>query len=194
MTNTRNRKLFTALVTAAVAAAVVAGCSRGGDDGERAAPPSTVAPGCGAPRIPGYPQVDPCAAESVLAAAATVVFSWDPQRQQTQGDSFNAAADLLDPAYLRRVGDSASVLAPVTGATWARWMTEGITVTADAHATGDDHPSDTATAAYRVMAVRQQITYPDGRPAEPPRDLAVYMAATRTGPHAPWRVSLISPR
>lgn len=141
-------------------------------------------PRCAArPFLAPYSTVDPCAPEVVLTSAAEVIFSYRPDRQPDSGEAFLAAAPLIAPDYLNRIGVSAAALASTTASTWARWSALHIAVTATSHVTADDHPADTSNRVSRVIAVTQ-------RPGdEPPHVLTVYMQATRDNVNLPWLVT-----
>ena len=79
------------------------------------------------------------------------------------------------------------MLDPLAVADWASWRGAGVAVAATARIAGDDHPADTTTRFARVVTVTQQ---PSDR--SPPRELAVYITATRTSPAAPWLVDRIN--
>jgi len=142
--------------------------------------------GCGVGTFSApFTSVDSCSATAVLVAAATAVFSARPS-EQDQRSAFQSAAGLIEPAYLRRLGDSGVALWPVTGATWARWAAAGVRVDAVARVSAEDHPADTADAVSRVIAVTEQPS--DG---EPSARFAAHMRAARTELGAPWLVDMI---
>lgn len=188
-TNTRRR--LAAAVLAGAAALTMAACGSPASKDTTATTPA--GPVCQVQPIPGYDQINPCLPEPVMTAAAQRVFSYEPATQESTANSFQAAGPLLDPTYAGEVGASASMLAPVTGATWARWKADGDTVTATAQVTSDEHPADTATSAMRVVAVIQHVIGPNGKPADDDINTTVYMTATRASAASPWLVSMIRP-
>lgn len=132
--------------------------------------------------------------DAVLVAAAQTIFTYRPAEQSSQADSFRAAGDLLNARYSSEVGPSASALAPITGATWARWAETSSIVTADAAISPTQHPADTETSHMRVVEVTQRIEPGPGGAPEPDQMLTAYMVAGREGPGRPWQVVVIDLR
>ncbi|WP_280378182.1 hypothetical protein [Nocardia wallacei] len=150
-------------------------------------PPRDTGAPCGAPRFAApFDHIDGCSAEHVAVAAVTAMFTYRPSAEVDQRVAFRRAAPLLAPDYARRAEHSAVALAPVTAALWQQWAAAGVTVTATARVTGDDHPVDTATRAARVLAV---TLVPDDLGA--PIPLTVYTHLRRPNPAAAWRVSAL---
>ena len=205
----RTRRLTAPLIagTAALVLVLVTACSATPDtDTEAATATTTPAIGqCDSTRLRGFPTVDAgCDPDSVLTAAAAIVFSYRPAEHLGQADSFAAAQPLMTPDYVQSVGVSASALAPITGAQWAQWAADSSVVTATAVITAADHPADTDTRHLRVLTVTQHVTGQAGAAAGPdPAPLTVYMGAQKitpptrasTGPVARiWAVDTISIR
>ncbi len=178
------RRRSVAVVAVALSAVLVASAIGGcGHQQDRSVPP------CAAPRFPApYVGTNPCSPEAVLTSAASAIFTYRPDRQHDSAAAYITAAPLIAPDYLHRIGTSATALAPITAATWARWSSLHITVTAEARVTTDDHPADTSNQALRVIAVTQ---HPGD---EPPRALTAYMQATRDGSKQPWLVTELEVR
>ncbi|KZM71628.1 hypothetical protein AWN90_02575 [Nocardia terpenica] len=119
----------------------------------------------------------------MLTAAATAIFTYRPDHQRDTATAFLAAAPLIATDYLHQIGASATAMAPITAATWARWSSLHITVTATVRITEDDHPTDTSTRIRRVIAVTQ-------RPGdEAPRELTAYLQVARDSADKPWLVT-----
>ncbi|MCM6774426.1 hypothetical protein NDR87_14190 [Nocardia sp. CDC159] len=121
-----------------------------------------------------------------MTTATATVFSYRPSSEPDARSAFRRAAPLMDPQYAQRAEPAATVLAPITGAMWARWASAGTTVTAVARVTADDHPPDTGTRTARVLGVTQ--TPSDHTPAN---RFAVYVEAERANNVAGWRVSAL---
>ncbi|MBF6064694.1 hypothetical protein IU500_24665 [Nocardia terpenica] len=146
-------------------------------------------PACTAPPFAAqYWAIDPCSPDAVLIAATDAIFNSQPDRQYDSAESFYAAASLVAPGYLQRIGASAIAWTPIPTATWARWSSQRISVTAAARITADDHPADTRSQSSRVIAVTQ---HPGD---EPPRAFTVYAQATRDGSNRPWLVTNLEVR
>ncbi|MEV0766261.1 hypothetical protein [Nocardia sp. NPDC050435] len=147
--------------------------------------PAFVETSCTAPRfVSPFTAVDPCSAEAVLVAALVAMFSYTPATESDQQAAFTAAAPLLTPDYAARGRSAATVILPITVATWQQWRTAAVAVDAEAHLTGDDHPVDTDTAIYRVMALTL-------RPSDASASLTftAYVTAGRTDRATAWRLS-----
>ncbi|MGO4613027.1 hypothetical protein AB4305_03625 [Nocardia sp. 2YAB30] len=130
-----------------------------------------------------FGEVDPCSAEAVLTAAVTAAFSYRPSGHADQRVSFRAARPLMDPRFAARAESAALVWAPVSATQWQQWRTDDVTITVSARVTRDDHPTDTATTASRVLAI-------DFEPSNQPQiRWAVYGHATRTTAASAWLLS-----
>ncbi|KZM70419.1 hypothetical protein [Nocardia terpenica] len=136
-----------------------------------------------------FEQVDPCAAAGVMTAAVTAIFSYRPAQQSDPRAAFRSAEALMEPGFAAGGEPAAVVLAPVPAVVWRHWQTTGTSVAASVQVTGDDHPTDTATAAARVLAV--QLRPSDGEAAI---GFAAYTRASRANPGAGWLVSGIEVR
>ncbi|MEV6140492.1 hypothetical protein AB0L63_31520 [Nocardia sp. NPDC051990] len=132
---------------------------------------------------PPFGEVDPCSAESVLAAAVTTVFGYWPSEHPDQRVAFRAARLLMDSAFAQRAEPAALVWAPVSATQWQQWRNDATTIAASARVTSDDHPADTATTASRVLAVELEPRN------QPPIRWAVYAHATRTTTGSAWLLS-----
>lgn len=191
MTSHADRPYWAGGAAAMLAGALIvasAGCS---SDEPARDQPAPSAQQCTADPLPGFSGLDRCNGDTVLQAAAATIFSYHPAQQINQAAAFDAAAGLLSEQYHRQVGASASVLAPITGATWLRWAQNNAVVTATPRITSTDHPPDTDTRHARVVEVTQHVT---GGAPEPDRRLTVYMTAAREAATAPWQISLLSVR
>ncbi|MGW0251114.1 hypothetical protein ACWDYH_31245 [Nocardia goodfellowii] len=165
---------------AALAVGLSAGC------GQHPASPNTDKP-CTAARFDApFTAIDPCSGEAVLAAALDAMFSYTPATQSDQRAAFLAATPLLEPGYAERGRSTATVMLPITAATWQRWRAAAVSVTAEVHVTGDDHPVDTDTVIHRVMAVELRLS--DSSPA---LGFTAYTTARRVDRSMPWLVSAI---
>jgi len=150
------------------------------------APGPASARGCGPGTFPApYTRVDSCSAPEVLLTAATAVFSAHPAVQDPQ-DALESAAALIEPGYLRALGDSAVTLWPVTGAQWAQWATADVRVLGRARFGAEDPPADTASSISRVLVVTEHPS--SGADLTP---FPVHMRVARTEPGGPWLVDLI---
>ncbi|MBF6176044.1 hypothetical protein [Nocardia blacklockiae] len=116
----------------------------------------------------------------------TTIFTYRPSAEPDQRIAFGRAAPLLEADYARRTAAVAVALAPVTAMLWQQWAAAGVTVTATARVTGDDHPADSATRAARVVAV---ALVPDDHGASLP--LTLYTHLRRPNAAAAWRISAL---
>ncbi|MGF6888040.1 hypothetical protein ABIA39_006553 [Nocardia sp. GAS34] len=150
------------------------------------APGPASARGCGPGTFPvPYSRIDSCSAPSVLLAAASAVFSARPAEQDPH-DALESAAALIEPGYLRALGDSAVTLWPVTGAQWAQWATADVSVLGRARFGAEDSPADTASSTSRVLVVTEHPS--TGADLTP---FPVHMRVVRAGPGDPWLVDMI---
>ncbi|WP_329410767.1 hypothetical protein OG563_00325 [Nocardia vinacea] len=132
---------------------------------------------------PPFGTVDPCSAEAVLAATVSTVFGYRPSEQTDARVAFRAARVLMDPGFAERAESASLVWAPVSPTQWQQWRGSATAITTSAHITSDDHPTDTATTASRVLGV-------DLQPGDqPPIRWAVYAHATRTTAGSAWVLS-----
>lgn len=166
-------------LTAAIALAVTAGCA--------ANPPQPTVNNeqqCGTVSFaPPFDTVDPCSVEAVLTAAVSTVFGYRPSEHADARVAFRAARALMDPGFAERAESAAVVWAPVSANQWQQWRNTATTITTTARVSSDDHPSDTATTASRVLGVELQ-------PGEQsPIRWAVYAHATRTTTGSVWVLS-----
>ncbi|WP_433620917.1 hypothetical protein [Nocardia sp. CA-120079] len=130
-----------------------------------------------------FDTVDPCSAEAVLTAAVSTVFGYRPSEQTDARVAFRAARVLMDPGFAERAESAALVWAPVSPTQWQQWRGAATAITTSTHITSDDHPTDTATTASRVLGV-------DLQPGDqPPIRWAVYAHATRTTAGSAWALS-----
>ncbi|WP_433709701.1 hypothetical protein ACQP2U_24890 [Nocardia sp. CA-084685] len=132
---------------------------------------------------PPFAMVDPCSVDAVLTAAVTAVFSYRPSEHTDARVTFRAARALMDPRFAERAESAALVWAPLSATQWQQWHTTATPIIASAGVSSDDHPTDTATTADRVLAV-------DLQPGDlPPISWAVYAHATRTTAASGWVLS-----
>ncbi|WP_072713728.1 hypothetical protein [Rhodococcus rhodnii] len=188
----RTRGALIAIV--ATAALVLAGCGSNDhdhdhpmDQGGPAAASTTPPP----PPLPApFTDVDQDDAEAVLVAAAESLFSYRPAEQSSQVDAAAATRPLLDDRFFAANEAGFGVLAPITGAMWERWRSQGAAVTATAQVTSDAHPADQPARISRVLAVTVTAHAPDGTELDR-MQWPVYMSATKLGV---WRVSAVAVR
>lgn len=168
------------VLTAAIAlAAVTTGCSANtphpGANTEQHCRPVSFAP--------PFATVDPCSVDAVLIAAVSAVFGYRPSEHADARVAFRAARALMDPGFAERAESAAVVWAPVSAAQWQQWRSAATTITTTVRVSSDDHPTDTATAASRVLGVELQPG------DQSPIRWAVYAHATRTTAGAVWVLS-----
>ncbi|WP_406279381.1 hypothetical protein OH799_11885 [Nocardia sp. NBC_00881] len=130
-----------------------------------------------------FGEVAPCSVEAVMTAAVTTVFSYRPSEHADQRVAFRAARSLMDPRFADRAESAALVWAPVSADQWQQWRSDAVSIAASARVTSDDHPTDTATTASRVVAVGLE----PGN--QPPIMWTVYARATRTTAASAWLLS-----
>ncbi|WP_194817936.1 hypothetical protein [Nocardia sp. XZ_19_385] len=133
-----------------------------------------------------FAAIDPCSAEAVLTAALATMFTYTPATQSDQRATFRAATPLLEPEYATRGEAGATVVLTVTATTWQRWQTASVSLTAEVHVTGDDHPVDTDTVIHRVLALALQPS--DSTPA---LAFTAYATARRVDRSRPWLLSAL---
>ncbi|WP_330251455.1 hypothetical protein OG874_35755 [Nocardia sp. NBC_00565] len=142
---------------------------------------------CTAPPFPHpYTNVDPCAAEEVLTAAVTRIFSQSSEKYDP-ATSFDAASPLLTDDYRERVGNSAIALGGQITSTLSeqRGATRVITT---AHVAEDDHPPDTGGSVSRVITLDQHLG--DG----PAHHTSIYARVVRTDSKRPWLLDQLEVR
>ncbi|MEL4183530.1 hypothetical protein MTQ17_09840 [Corynebacterium bovis] len=163
---------------AAVAAAVLAGC-QSPDEGDTAdgmsvdtsvaagtattgTPVPQVGDGSGlaeADYVPVdrgvFPTVDDSDPTSVLVAGLEVSFGWDPARDSGQFEGFRRAKSLWNNQYLRSQELGLTTLVPMSSRSWQSWGDAGTRIVPRVSVLSDQHPPDTATDFYRVVAIDQ---------------------------------------
>lgn len=134
--------------------------------------------GFGAP----YEHIDPCSAEAVVQGAVAAVFDYRPADDTDPHAAFSRARPLLRDRFAAEAAPAAAVWAPITTSQWQRWRDHQTQITTTVEVTADDHPTDTAATADRVLAVHLQPAQ------EPTVTFTVYASATRI-PGGPWLLS-----
>ncbi|WP_280426684.1 hypothetical protein [Nocardia carnea] len=134
-----------------------------------------------------YEHIDPCSADAVLQAAVTAIFDYRPAEDTDPRAAFTRARPLLQDRFATQAAPAAAAWAPITTNQRQRWRDHQTPITTTVIVTGDDHPTDTAATADRVLAVHIQPAH------EPAVVFTVYASATRI-PGGPWLLSELGAR
>jgi len=190
-----------------------AGCGLGRDgssDDSAQKPASTVRPSAGtsaseepparpsgSPGIPhgGIPKpgdVDEQSPDAVAKGALTAYFTYDTTLDTSRNDGGRRMADSgwCTDTYAQELRSAAARSAP--GATWDEWSRHrAYTTVKPAPADEAGKPDDTATAAYRTLAVTITPHGRDGWTGTPEVDVA-YVEMSRSAPDKGWRLSEVT--
>lgn len=102
-----------------------------------------------------FPQVDDSDPRQVLTRGLEVSFGWAPARDATQFEGFRRARSLWNNRYLRSRELGLTTLVPMSSRAWQSWGDQGIRIVPRVGVLSDQHPPDTASDFYRVVAIDQ---------------------------------------
>ncbi|WP_125185678.1 hypothetical protein [Corynebacterium bovis] len=102
-----------------------------------------------------FPQVDDSDPQQVLTRGLEVSFGWDPARDAGQFEGFRRAHSLWNNRYLRDGELALTTLVPMSRRSWQSWGDAGTRIVPRVHVLSDQHPPDTASDFYRVVAIDQ---------------------------------------
>lgn len=122
--------------------------------------------------------------DAVALAAVKAIESSDTRLDADPNDTLKRASAWLTPAFAGQVRAYPPVAAP--GATWNLWAAHRAYLKVITSLAGDDHPVDSATAAYRQVVA---VLHPVGRDgwAGPVQTTVVFVALTPV--HGQWRLA-----
>ncbi len=122
--------------------------------------------------------------DAVALAAVRAIESSDTRLDADPNDTVKRASAWLTPAFAAQVRAYPPVAAP--GATWNLWAAHRAYLKVMTSLAGDDHPVDSATAAYRQVVA---VLHPVGRDgwAGPVQTTVVFVALAPV--HGQWRLS-----
>jgi len=120
----------------------------------------------------------------VALAAVKAIESSDTRLDADPNDTAKRASAWLTPAFAQQVRAYPPVAAP--GATWNRWAAHHAYVEVTTSLAGDDHPVDSATAAYRQVVA---VLHPVGRDGWVGPAQTVVVFVTLTPVHGQWRLA-----
>lgn len=146
--------------------------------------PSSSISGTSPVPVPAPAAVSGADVDAVALAAVKAIESSDTKLDADPNDTVKRASAWLTPAFAGQVRAYPPVAAP--GATWNRWAAHRAYLKVTTSLAGDDHPADSATAAYRQVV---GALHPVGRDgwAGPVQTTVVFVAlATVQGQ---WRLS-----
>ena len=178
-----------ATVAAAIVVAVavaVAGCGGGANtDNSQSAPTSTAtATTVTRPQLPTANSVDRSSGTSGMLAMCQIVFSRDTQTENSYSSSYQRAADLMTPQLRAQLIQPSKNVRPFPQ--WVQWQQSKAWVQGKCVIAADEHPTDTASAQSRVLAVTAQ-PYDSSGDALDESEAAVWATATKQGDQ--WAVS-----
>jgi hypothetical protein len=126
--------------------------------------------------------------DAVALAAVRAIESSDTRLDADPNDTVKRASAWLTPAFAAQVRAYPPVAAP--GATWNLWAAHRAYLKVMTSLAGDDHPVDSATAAYRQVVA---VLHPIGRDgwAGPVQTAVVFVALAPV--HGQWRLSSEQP-
>ena len=178
---------------AALVAVTAAGCSSSTTEQTPTTTPtaSSVAPLTGMQPGPTTTATactgEQCSPDGAAVAGLNTLFTYRAADPDPAESAAARAGTLLADSYRAAVGDTWSLLAPYTGATWTRWRAENAVITAAARITSDEHPPDTTTRAYRVATITHTVT-PTPEQVAP---MTVYVVLANT-PGQGWQIASIT--
>ncbi|MFL0579516.1 hypothetical protein [Dietzia sp. 179-F 9C3 NHS] len=163
----------TTLLACAVALSAAAGCS---SDPEPEPPPAAPIITTSGPTTPtedwpvralGEPlpeakaaQVDREDPEAVAVEALRIIYTRDTTREESSGQSFARAADLMTGKLRDELVIGATSARP--SLQWSQWVAAEAAIAAEAEVTPEEHPADEPDLWRRVVEVREYVTAADG--------------------------------
>jgi len=194
MTASRQVRVVAGLSFATV---LLTGCARltstppAATSGARSAPVLSVSPypssslsGTPPVPVPAPATVSGADVDAVALAAVKAIESSDTRLDADPNDTAKRASAWLTPAFAAQLRAYPPVAAP--GATWNLWAAHHAYIEVSTSLAGDDHPVDSATAAYRQVVA---VLHPLGRDgwAGPAQTTVVFVALAPV--HGQWRLS-----
>lgn len=134
--------------------------------------------------VPSPATVNGADVDAVALAAVRAIESSDTRLDADPNDTVKRASAWLTPAFAAQVRAYPPVAAP--GVTWNLWAAHRAYLKVITSLAGDDHPVDSATAAYRQVVA---VLHPVGRDgwAGPAQTTVVFVALAPV--HGQWRLS-----
>jgi hypothetical protein len=122
--------------------------------------------------------------DAVALAAVKAIEASDTRLDADPNDTAKRASAWLTPAFAGQVRAYPPVAAP--GATWNRWAAHHAYIKVTTSLAGDDHPADSATAAYRQVVA---VLHPVGRDGWVGPAQTVVVFVTLAPVHGQWRLA-----
>jgi len=198
MTVSAHRRVLLTLAVAAAASTALAGCGRSSTPtaarpGRSPALAASPYPRSSSTASPAVPMPDPASVDgsnvdAVALMAVRALKQSDTVVDADPNDTARRAAAWLTPSFAGQVRSYPPVGAP--GAEWNAWAAHRAWVEVSTSLAGDDHPSDSPTAAYRQVVAVVRPVGRDGWRGDPQRQVVFTTLAPVDGR---WRLASAQP-